>query len=229
MLTPQEIKEKTFEKAVFGGYDMGEVDNFLNDICDDFASMQKENATLKAKLKVLASKIEEYRESEDAMRLTLVTAQKIGTRIESEASEKSERMVAEAEAKAAKLVRDAHLEVANEDARLIEAKRSSAQFLENMRALCTKQLDFFDHLGEMNIVGKVEPAPQTATSDDDTIRVIETNIARNSSQSQQNLDISREIDKIATPEVTVDEPTKPFTPVSTKGFNFDDLQHGDSN
>ncbi len=29
MITPQDIKEKTFEKALFGGYDMAAVDRFL--------------------------------------------------------------------------------------------------------------------------------------------------------------------------------------------------------
>ena len=58
MMTPQDIMDKTFEKAVFGGYDMAAVDDFLNQMRDEFAALQKENATLKAKLKVLANKIE---------------------------------------------------------------------------------------------------------------------------------------------------------------------------
>ena len=81
-MTPQDIMDKTFEKAVFGGYDMTAVDDFLNQVRDEIAALQKENATLKTKLKVLATKIEEYRGSEDAMRLALVSAQKTGTQIE---------------------------------------------------------------------------------------------------------------------------------------------------
>jgi len=31
MITAQDIREKTFEKAVFGGYDMGTIDAFLEE------------------------------------------------------------------------------------------------------------------------------------------------------------------------------------------------------
>ena len=32
MFTPQEIQEQTFSKAVFGGYDMQQVDDFLEPV-----------------------------------------------------------------------------------------------------------------------------------------------------------------------------------------------------
>ncbi len=60
-MTVQEIQEIGFEKAVFGGYDMKSVDTFLERVAEEFAAMQKENAALKAKMKVLVDKIEEYR------------------------------------------------------------------------------------------------------------------------------------------------------------------------
>ena len=57
MTTPQEIREKTFEKAVFGGYDMGDVDDFMEQVAADMTTLQKENAVLKGKMKVLVDKI----------------------------------------------------------------------------------------------------------------------------------------------------------------------------
>ena len=225
MMTPQDIREKAFEKAVFGGYDMAAVDECLEELYEDYSVLYKENATLKAKLKVLASKIEEYRESEDAMRLALLTAQKMCVQIEAEAKTKGERMVAEAEAKASKILRDVNIEAANEEARLVEAKRSSAQFLENMRALCTRQLDFFDQLSEMNIVDNIPSKP--GRPEEETIRTIETNVAKATSQHPSDLDLSREIDSISATADSDSEPTKPFTPVGVKSFNFDDLRYGD--
>ena len=46
MMTPQDIREKTFEKAVFGGYDMGQVDDFMEAAASDLAALQKENGVL---------------------------------------------------------------------------------------------------------------------------------------------------------------------------------------
>ena len=60
MLTPQNFREKTFEKALFGGYDMAAVDDFLDEAANDYAAVAKENMVLKSKMKVLVEKIEEY-------------------------------------------------------------------------------------------------------------------------------------------------------------------------
>ena len=58
MLTPQEVSGRAFSKAAFGGYNMAMVDEFLDELTDDYTSLYKENAALKAKLKVLVDKVE---------------------------------------------------------------------------------------------------------------------------------------------------------------------------
>ena len=77
MLTPQEVSEHAFAKASFGGYNMAMVDEFLDLLTEDYTTLYKENATLKAKMKVLVDKLEEYRSTEEAMRKALLTAQRI--------------------------------------------------------------------------------------------------------------------------------------------------------
>ena len=152
MITPQDIKEKTFEKALFGGYDMAAVDAFLEEISSDLALLQKENATLKGKMKVLVDKVEEYRGNEDALRMAVVSAQRLGNIIEREAKEKADTMVSDATAEAERITKDAQLEVEMEKARLDEAKQASAQFVENMELLCNRQLSFLEKVGEMDFV-----------------------------------------------------------------------------
>ena len=58
MITAQDIREKGFEKAVFGGYDMAMVDEFMEEIAADLALLQKENGVLKSKMKVLVDKVD---------------------------------------------------------------------------------------------------------------------------------------------------------------------------
>ena len=55
MMTPQEVANCTFAKAVMGGYNMASVDDFLDKLTEDYTALYKENAALKAKLKVLAA------------------------------------------------------------------------------------------------------------------------------------------------------------------------------
>ncbi|MCD8017324.1 MAG: DivIVA domain-containing protein [Oscillospiraceae bacterium] len=173
MLTPQNIREKTFEKAVFGGYDMGTVDNFLDEIANDFELLAKENATLKGKMKVLVNKIEEYRSNEDALRAAMISAQKLGTMIEQEARAKSEQMTTDATAEAEKIVRDAKLELEVERARLAEAKDASARYIENMELLCRRQSETLQRLRAMQLTAPSTdaaeaPQPQTAVPQPDS-------------------------------------------------------------
>ena len=84
-MTVQEIQEIGFEKAVFGGYDMKSVDTFLERVAEEFAAMQKENAALKAKMKVLVDKIEEYRGRENNMGRVLSIAEETLDRAKQEA------------------------------------------------------------------------------------------------------------------------------------------------
>ena len=61
MFTPQQLEQISFDKAVFGGYDMESVDQILEPLLEDYVTLYKENATLKSKMRVLVEKLEEYR------------------------------------------------------------------------------------------------------------------------------------------------------------------------
>ena len=66
MITAQDIRERTFERARINGYEPASVDDFLDQLAEEVAASQKENSVLKAKMKVLVDKIEEYRANEEA-------------------------------------------------------------------------------------------------------------------------------------------------------------------
>ena len=97
MLTPQEVSTHAFTKAVMGGYNMAMVDEFLDELTDDYTALYKENAALKAKMKVLVEKVEEYRATEDSMRATLLTAQRMADSIVRDAEAKRDEILAQAE------------------------------------------------------------------------------------------------------------------------------------
>ena len=133
MLTPQEIQEQKFEKAVFGGYDMGQIDKFLDTVLSDYTSLYKENAALKAKMRVLVDKIEEYRAVEEEVRKTLYNAQVTAKDTVSRAQTDAERILRDARANAAKSVSDLQGQIQAEEKRLEEAKRLNAAYAEKIR------------------------------------------------------------------------------------------------
>ena len=67
MFTPQQIDQISFSRAKFGGYDMQQVDEFLEPLTEDYVTLYKENGLLKSKMRVLVGKLEEYRKNEAAM------------------------------------------------------------------------------------------------------------------------------------------------------------------
>lgn len=146
MTTPQEIREKSFDKArsMFGGYDMATIDEYLDELANDFEALQKENIVLKSKMKVLVDKIEEYRTNESALNQAILSAQKLSVQIENDARARSANIVAEAEAKAAALLGNIDDRIAEEESRLQAAKLSSAKFFDSARELCQKQLVTLD-------------------------------------------------------------------------------------
>ena len=165
MLTPQEVSEKVFPKSSgFGnGYAMAQVDEFLDTLTEDYTALYKENVTLKAKLKILAEKVEEYRATEDAMRSTLLTAQKMAAKLVQEAQTEKENLLKEAkEQHAAQL---AQLEQDKQDAeeKLAMAKQSLAEFVRHGSELCAQQQEFLNSLPEMQL--SAEEAPADAVTD----------------------------------------------------------------
>ena len=146
MTTHQNIREKSFEKAkaMFGGYDMTAVDDYLDVLADDFEALQKENLSLRGKMKILVEKIEEYRTNEDALNRAILSAQKLSVQIENDARARAAAIIAEAEGKAASVLGGIDDKVLMEENRLQIAKISSAKFLESVRELCKKQLANID-------------------------------------------------------------------------------------
>ncbi len=181
MMTPQEVAASTFPKATLGGYNMAAVDVFLDKLTEDYTTVYKENATLKAKIKVLVDKMEEYHAMEDTMRSTLLTAQKMANSMISEAEEKRAALLNEAEEKRAQLLSEAEADarvrmrelaadvaaeerrlaavhddidrqIAQEQERLTVAQRELAAFIAGAQALCTRQMELLGRLGELDIL-----------------------------------------------------------------------------
>lgn len=150
MLTPQEVEERVFPKAKKGGYDMQDVDNFLDQLTADYTELFKENAALKRKMKVLADKITEYQETEGAMRATLLAAQKMGNEIVEEAKSKQAKILAETEGVARKRTDELKQEIATLEERAKSMKSSVVAMAAGIRDLLTHEQEFLASLPAMD-------------------------------------------------------------------------------
>ena len=159
MITAQDLREKTFEKSKFGGYDMAQVDEFLEELADDLTNSQKEVAVLKSKMKVLVDKIEEYRSNEAALNKSILSAQKLAQEIETEARDKAAKVLADAEKKADETVGSITARAEFEEKRLAAAEAATAKFMDGIRAMCNAQLRNLDSISASTF--SVQPAPKS--------------------------------------------------------------------
>lgn len=232
MITAQDVREKTFEKSKLGGYDMAEVDDFLEQIADELTNAQKESAVLKSKMKVLVDKIEEYRSNENALNQTLLSAQKLATQIEADAKERAAKVIADADAQVTEKLGTIQEMVAVEEKRLRDAKASSAKFFDGIRAMCNAQLKNIDSLElakeakmavdqtASSIISEVKqpvvekPArvySKEAADIEEAVRSIEASVAKSRPQPEMKLDLSADFDAAKLfASTNKDDSTQPF-------------------
>ena len=151
MLKPQEISDHTFNKALFGGYSVSAVGEFLEGVSEDYAALQKDNASLKAKLKVMVDKVEEYRATEEAMRSALLAAQRTAEGILKDAEARRDEILANASDEALARRDDCRREVAELEERMRRARTEMARFIASGRELCAQELKFLEQLPQMQV------------------------------------------------------------------------------
>jgi len=234
MLTPQEISEKAFVKAVFGGYDMEGVDDFLEAIAADYNSLYKENAILKGKLKVLVEKVEEYRTTEDAMRMALLTAQRMGEEITQEANKTRAEMLDSAEKEIKAKLGDTAKLVADEEMRLAICTKETSKFIELSHAIIRKHTEFLDKLEAVRRSAKPAGAPgQTASESGVTgkqPRSVKQAPPARQGQPAKPIAPARQVSPvmpaqpvISPPPVISTPPVMPIGPTPNQEVEFDDI------
>ena len=173
MLTPQEVSERAFQKASFGGYNMAQVDEFLDVLTGDYSALYNENAVLKNKMKVLVDKVEEYRSTEEAMRKALMAAQRMADDLVQEAERKKSELMAQAE----KELRDRQAAISKdmqaEEYRLKKAQRDTAAYVEKVRALHVQEEQLLSRLEELyppDTKPETDPVEEKASEIDDNVQ-----------------------------------------------------------
>ena len=144
MFTPQQIEQISFGKQTFGGYDMQAVDEFLEPLTEDYITLYKENALLKSKMRVLVSKLEEYRANEASMKDAIVNAQKTCDMMVKEAEAKCAQMLSQASETARENAKNTDALVEEEKQRVEEAKKVAAakiQEIQDQMNACVQALE----------------------------------------------------------------------------------------
>ena len=161
MISASDIRERKFEKAAFG-YKQEEIDDFLAELISEFEELDAEREDLHSKIQILADKVREYRQDEDALKDALLGAQKQGHKVGAEAQEKADEIIAQAEEKAKILLDEATVqheaameknraEIAKEKENLIEAQKQVSEFKKSLFDMYKTHLEMISAMPEIEL------------------------------------------------------------------------------
>ena len=221
MFTPEQIEQISFSRATFGGYDMQSVDEFLEPLTEDYIKLYQENAMLKSKLRILVSKLEEYRKNEASIKDALTDTQQTCDTMVAEAEAKCAQMLAEASALAEENTKNADAIIAAENARVEDARRVAAakiQELEDQMRACLQALER---------IRTANPPTQSTPVAEQKPVMFDFDSQPDSEAVDATVDeISSSVEALMGP---ADEPAPkaaPQHPISTTSRRFEDLQFG---
>ena len=106
MITPLDIENKKFSKQMMNGYNVEEVDEFLDQIMQDYEANYKELAVTKSKIDELNNALNHYKNIEATLKNTLVMAQSTAEEVKSVAKQQADQIIAEAQKEAEDIMKN---------------------------------------------------------------------------------------------------------------------------
>jgi len=142
-ITPLNIQQKKF-RIRLRGFDVREVDGYLEQIVDELKVLMRENENQKQEIQRLNRELQEYRDREIAFKDAMVNAQKGLDDIRANVKKEAELIVAEAEMKAEKILTTAHNRLTQLHGDISELKRQRMQLEIELEAILESHRKLLD-------------------------------------------------------------------------------------
>lgn len=140
MLTPLDIENKRFSKTL-KGYNVDEVDDFLDQLTEDYEKLYRENADLRNQIEEGKKDLEHYKAVEHTLQNTLVMAQSTADDIKSNAQNRADQIIRDAQSEARRATEEITKEEFDIRKRTEELKRQFGVYKAKMEALLISQLE----------------------------------------------------------------------------------------
>ena len=132
-ITPLDIQQQQF-RVKFRGFDMVEVDNFLDLVANEFEELLRENNRVKEEDRKKLERIQELEGAEKEIRNALISAQQICEGIKNNARKEGELIIEEAKGNARKIVETAQAQAIQVEAEITQLKRQRSEFEASLKA-----------------------------------------------------------------------------------------------
>ena len=155
IISPQDIKKTDFKKT-FRGYDIVEIDAFLETVSLRYERILEENTALAEKVKILTTDIEVYKENEVTLQRAIVKAQDLAEEILGNAKNRAENIIKEAELNAQKNLQKNEQEILNKKQDLEELKLRNDKLVEDVKLFFMEKLNEMDEFIKSRNIYKME-------------------------------------------------------------------------
>ncbi len=152
-ITPMDIRQQQFTVRMFRGFDVQEVDTFLEDLAADYEALLKENSLLKEQLQALEERARGLEDREKVLQETLMTTQRVVEEMKENARREASLLVREAELQSEKIVDAARASEAMIQNEIAQLKRTRRQLAEALRST----VDMYQRLLEQDLKADANP------------------------------------------------------------------------
>lgn len=185
-ITPVDITNKEFRKML-RGYDPEEVDEFLDQIVEDYEELFKENSLLKEKINAMNEKIEHYSKIESTIQNTLLLAQNAAEQAKVSSQKEADMVIKHANDSAKKILDKAHTDVVSITQEYDRLKQEFVKFRAKFRNFITVQMDTFEDLEKDFIKNyNLNNVRDKANSEDDGIAFKDKEIEQDNTEIISN-------------------------------------------
>ena len=148
MLTPLDIENKKFSKQIVNGYNVEEVDDFLDEIGVDYAKKQKELNESSKKIEELNASLEHYKNIEETLQNTLLMAQSTAEEVKNIAKQKADQIVNDAKASTQKEADFIQNQILMKKKELEDVQKQFDIYKAKMESLLISQLELIKEINK---------------------------------------------------------------------------------
>lgn len=140
MIMPIDIENKVFKKSKLGGYEIKDVEAFLEQLIVDYEDLYKENANLKEKLIKADESIKYYNSLEQGVTQTIENSQKAAEEIKEKASLEAEEIRRNAKNESNYTLEEVKLEIKSKEIELEQLKKQMQIYKIKVSSMLEAQL-----------------------------------------------------------------------------------------
>lgn len=150
MLTPLDIENKRFSKQMMNGYNVEEVDDFLDEIGADYAKKSRDLQEKDKELDELKKEIEKYKSLESTLQNTLVMAQSTAEEVKNVAKKQADQLLTEAKSTAEREAIDLEQKISFKKRELESIQKQFDIYKAKMESLLISQLELLKEVNKDN-------------------------------------------------------------------------------